>query len=222
MYAKDLISDIVPALRLDETGEKALSWMDFFRISHLPVIDDNNNLLGLVSDTEIYDHNLADTQLKNHRLKLFRPFVFHNQHIYDVIALAAVQKLSIVPVLDKEETYAGVITAQDLISYFGKLTASSQAGTVFTLILNKNDYSLGQIAQLIEGNNAKIISLYARENPDSNKLELTIKINRRDFSAVRQTLERYEYEIKESKSEKDRVKDMLNERMEEFLHYLDI
>lgn len=222
MYAKELISDIVPALRLDETGEKALSWMDFFRISHLPVIDNNNNLLGLVSDTEIYDYNLADKEMRTHTLKLFRPYVFHNQHIYDVIALAARQKLSIIPVLDEEETYAGVITAQDLIGYFGKLNASSQAGTVFKLILNKHDYSLGRIAQLIEGNDAKIISLYTYSSPDSKKLELTIKIDRTDFSAVRQTLERYEYEIEESRSENDKVKEMLNERMDEFLHYLDI
>lgn len=222
MYAKELISDIVPALRLNETGEKALSWMDFFRISHLPVIDDSNNLLGLISDTEIYDYNLSDKQLKTHTLKLFRPFVFHNQHIYDVIATAARQKLSIVPVLDKDENYAGVITAYDLISHFGKLTASNQEGAVFTLVLNKRDYSLSHIAQLIEGNDAKILSVYTETDSESTKMELTLKIDRTDFSAVRQTLERYEYEIKDSRSEKDTIKEMLNDRMDEFLHFLDI
>ena len=222
MTAKDLISDIVPALRLDETGEKALNWMDIFRISHLPVIDDNNNLLGLISDTEIYDHNLIDREIRNHNLSLVRPFVYYNQHIYEIIAPVSNQNLSIIPVLNKNDIYIGVITVYDLVSEFGKLTAASEPGTIFTLHLNKIDYSLSHISQLIEGNEAKILSLYTKNSPDSNKLELTIKIDKQDFSAVRQTLERYDYVIKDSRSGHDKITEMLNERYEEFLHYLDI
>jgi len=37
MLAKDLLSDVVPALKTSDTGLRALSWMEIFRISHLPV-----------------------------------------------------------------------------------------------------------------------------------------------------------------------------------------
>ncbi|MEA2042435.1 MAG: CBS domain-containing protein [Bacteroidota bacterium] len=222
MTAKDLISDIVPALRLNETGEKALNWMDIFKISHLPVIDNNNNLLGLISDTEIYDYNLIDRPIANHTLTLVRPFVQEHNHFYEVIAKVANQKLSIIPVLDDKEVYSGVITVYDLVAEFGKLTAATEPGTIFSLRLNKIDYSLSHISQLIEGNEAKILSLYTKNHRDSNKLELTIKIDQNDFSAVRQTFERYDYEVEINSSGSDKIKEMLDDRYDELMHYLDL
>ena len=56
MLAKDLISDIIPALRVSDAAVKALSWMEIFRISHIPIIN-NDELLGLISDIDIYDMN---------------------------------------------------------------------------------------------------------------------------------------------------------------------
>ncbi len=222
MYAKELISDIVPTLRLHETGEKALRLMNAFKISHLPVVDDSNNLLGLIADTDINTHDKETTMIKNYRLSLLRAFVFYDQHIYDVISLVARQKLSIIPVLDKDGNYAGVITAYALIAEFGKLTAANHEGSVFSLILNKHDYSLSHISQLIEGNNAKILSLYSKPEKKSNKIKITIKIDQVDISAIRQTFERYEYEIKEIQSKKDKIKEMLDERVDELMYYLDI
>ena len=38
-YSIDLISDMVPALKLSDTGGKALTLMEVFKVSHLPVVD---------------------------------------------------------------------------------------------------------------------------------------------------------------------------------------
>ena len=39
MLAIDLIKDDVPPIKPYESLEKALNWMDEFRVSHLPVVD---------------------------------------------------------------------------------------------------------------------------------------------------------------------------------------
>jgi len=39
MNAKNLISDVVPALKTSDTGAQALNWMEIFRISHLPIVN---------------------------------------------------------------------------------------------------------------------------------------------------------------------------------------
>src|SRR6266540_1483027 len=98
MLAKDLISDVIPALRTSDTGVKALYWMDIFRISHLPIVN-NEEFLGLISDKDIYDLNTADEAIGNHNLSLFSPFVYENQHVYEIIELTAKLQLTVVPVL---------------------------------------------------------------------------------------------------------------------------
>ena len=197
MRAKHLISDIVPSLRTSDTGLRALNWMEIFRVSHLPIVN-NKEFLGLISDTDIYDLNMADEPIGNHSLSLFRPYVTAEQHIFEVIETVSKLKLTIVPVLDEEKNYLGLITIIDLINYFADLSAFKNPGGIIVLELNVNDYSLSEIAQIIEGNDTKILSVYITQPDDSMKLNVTIKVNRTDISSIIQTFNRYDYTIKAS------------------------
>ena len=95
------------------------------------------------------------------------------------------------------------------------------AGGIIILELNTNDYSLVQIAQIVESNDAKILSSYITSNIDSTKIELTIKINTEDLSGILQTFFRYNYNVKASFHLGDYTRDLKN-RFEEFIHYLNI
>ncbi len=221
MLAKDLISDIVPALHTSDTGQKALNWMEVFRVSHLPIVN-NQEFLGLISDTDIYDMNMAEEPIGNHKLSLFSPFIYADQHVYEVIALVARLKLTVVPVLDREKNYLGLITNHDLIQYFADLTAVVNPGAILVIELNQNDYSLAQIAQIVESNDASILSAYLRNHEDSTKMDLILKINRTDIASLSQTFERYGYEIKASFMEDQEMETFYADRYEEFMRYLNI
>ena len=221
MLAKDLISDTVPSLRTSDTGLKALSWMDIFRISHLPIVN-NTEFLGLISDKDIYDLNMADEPIGNHTLSLSRPFVTANQHIYEVIQLASELKLSIIPVLDDDKKFIGVITLQDLMHFVAELAALKQPGGIIVLELNVNDYSLSQIAQIIESNDAKILSLYVSSPADSTKMDVYIKINSTDLTSIIQTFNRYNYNIKASYQDNEKLDTLYNNRFELFMKYLNV
>jgi acetoin utilization protein AcuB len=221
MLAKDLISSTVPSLCTSDTGLKALSWMDIFRISHLPIVN-NSEFLGLISDKDIYDLNMADEPIGNHSLSLSRPFVKAHQHPYEVISLASELKLTIVPVLDEANNYLGVITLQDLMHFVAELTALKQPGGLIVLELNVNDYSLSQIAQIIESNDAKILSLYVNSPSDSTKLDVYIKLNITDLTSVTQTFNRYNYTIKASYLDNDKMDSLYNNRFELFMKYLNV
>ena len=93
MLAKDLLSDTVPSLKTSDTGTTALNWMEIFRISHLPIVN-NKELLGVISDADIYDLNASDEAIGNHKLSLFSPYVYYNQHIYEVLELVSKLKLT--------------------------------------------------------------------------------------------------------------------------------
>ena len=50
-------------------------------------------------------------------------------------------------------------------------------------ITNKNN-SLAHMAQIVESDNAQILSSYARTFPDSTRMEVTLKINKQDISGI--------------------------------------
>lgn len=221
MRAKHILSDIVPNLKTSDTGVRALNWMEVFRVSHLPIVN-SKEFLGLISDTDIYDLNMADEPIGNHKLSLIRPYVNGEQHIYEVVELASNLKLTVVPVLDDKNHYMGLITLMDLVNYFAELSAFKTPGGILVFELNVNDYSLSEIAQIVEGNDAKILSTYVTQPNESMKLDVTIKVNRTDISSLIQAFNRYDYEIKASFMDDNVIDSMYKNRYDEFMRYLEI
>lgn len=221
MLAKELISEVVPALKTSDTGMQALSWMDIFRISHLPIVN-NREFLGLISDKDIYNLNLAEEPIGNHKLSLFSPFVRMDQHIYEVIEIVSRLELTVVPVLDDENNYMGLITLNDLLQRFAGLSALKHPGGIIELELNVNDYTLTQIAQIVEGNDAKILSMYVSSPQDSMLLIVTLKVNTTDITSILQTFYRYDYKVKASYMESEELESLMKNRYDEFMKYLSI
>jgi acetoin utilization protein AcuB len=221
MIAKDLISEVIPSLKTSDPGQTALNWMEIFRISHLPIVN-NQDFLGLISDADIYDMNQPEEPIGNHTLTLLKPYVTTEQHIFEVIGLASRLQLSIVPVLDNKNHYKGVITTADLIRHIAGLSSLDQPGGIIVLELIERDYSLSQIAQIIESNNVKVLSMYITSPPESTKLEVTLKVNTGDLVSVIRTFERYNYEVKTWVTNSDSMDAFYSERFDLFMKYLNI
>ena len=221
MVAKDLISEVIPSLKTSDLGQTALNWMEIFRVSHLPIVN-NQDFLGLISDADIYDMNQPEEPIGNHTLKLLKPFVDGEQHIFEVIGLASRLKLSVVPVLDSKNHFMGVITTSDLIRHLAGISSMDQPGGIIVLELIERDYSLSQIAQIVESNNVKVLSMYITSPPESTKLEVTLKVNTGDLVSVIRTFERYNYEVKTWVTTNDSMDSFYSERFDLLMKYLNI
>jgi signal-transduction protein with cAMP-binding, CBS, and nucleotidyltransferase domain len=219
MIAKDLMSYELSPVKTSETGLEALNWMVFFKVSHLPVVN-NEEFLGLISEDDIYELNNPEEAIGNHHLSLFRPFVYNNQHLYEVLEVASRLRLSVVPVVSEEKKYMGLIKMVDLLHYFAKLSAIQKPGGIIVLSMHVNDYSLSEISQIVEANDAKILSMYVYMYPDSVRMEVTLKLNVSDLTSVIQTFNRYDYEVKASFMEQDQQEDLYSSRFELLMRYL--
>ena len=221
MIAQNLLSEVVPPLRLTDSGQKALNWMEIFRISHLPVVE-GKRLVGLISDKIIYDLNIVDKPVGDYSDHLLSPHIHTNQHIYEVFNAISVLKLSAVPVLDLYDQYCGVITVFDLAQKFADLVAVHEPGGVIVLELNAIDYSLSQIAQIVEGNDAKILSFYISPEVESTRMTVTLKINVVDLSAIIQTFVRYDYNIIAVYMDDSVIKNMYDDRLDQLMRFMNI
>jgi CBS domain-containing protein len=218
MKASKLISKSIISLHPDDDGNRALELMNQFRVNHLAVVK-NSFFLGVVSDKEINLWNSADEFIEEHLHNLASPHVLHSQHLFDIIEVLEKNNLSVVPVLDEEKQYQGVITNRKLLYTIAKSAAIQSIGGVIVLKMNNNDYSLTEIANIVESNNTKILSSYVTSNPESTKMELTLKLNTSDIVSIVKDLERFDYLITASYKEDESDVDFL-QRYEQLMRFL--
>lgn len=221
MLAENLISDVVPSLQCMEKGQKALNWMDVFRVSHLPVVE-GTKYLGLVSDKLIYDLDLLDKPIESEKDKLNTSHVHKEQHIFEVAILMYKLKLSVIGVLDDEHYYIGAITLYDLARRFARLFSLQEIGGVVVLEVNVNDYSLVQISQIVESNDTKILSFFLNRSPGTNTMEIILKLDKEDLSPVIEALMRYDYHVKDVYLDNSMLNDLYQDRFDQFMKFMNI
>ncbi len=221
MIAEELINQMIPPLKFYDTVEKALRWMDEFRVNELPVVR-NRKYMGMATETSLIELNDRAQNLEKVQLDFQDVHVMHFQHFYDVMEAAIKNKLQVVPVLDEEQEYMGIITINDTLAAFGQMSALQGQGSILVLSMPERDYSLSRISRLIEEENAKILSAYVSPDElDPYKIKLTLKLNTSDMSRIIATLERFEYRITAQFNDGNKY-DVGRDRLDMLLKYLDI
>lgn len=220
MRAADLITQEIPPLRPSDTVGRALEWMEEFKVVHLPVVQ-GRRLLGVVKDATLVDLNDIDLQVDKAAEDFDLSYVNTEQHIYDVMKLFSERSLTVVPVIDPAGDYVGCVTEHSALKVLSEMTNIGELGSVIVLEMNANDYSLQQIAGIVEGNDAKILNLSSRTLPDPKRIEVTVKVDREDISGILQTFERYEYLVRSIYQSKGSKTD-LNDRYEELMRFINM
>jgi acetoin utilization protein AcuB len=220
MIARDLITEEIPPLVHTDTGEKALSWMEEFKVSHLPVLK-NGNFVGVISESDILDKLDLDETLDLLFQHLPRPYVVENDHIYQVLSKISEFKLSVIPVLGLNEEYLGCTSVHHLLTLIANTGSIKENGGILVLEMAKTDYSMAQIAQIVESNDARILSSYIMSSPDSTNIEVTLKINKIELDRIIRTFERYDYIIKAT-FQKSNIDDDLKFRYDAFMNFLNL
>jgi predicted transcriptional regulator len=213
---KLLISD-APSLSAGDEPMGALDLMDQFRISHLPVVE-NGKLLGLIAEDSLMDLESLNGDAAG--LPLIKSSATPDTHILDVLKLASENRLSIVPVVDAENTYLGSIRMEDIIERMAEMQGANQRGGIIVLEMWDKDYSMQQISRIIEENNAKILSTSLSPG-EGGKIEVNLKINQPDINAILSSFERFGYTIKASFQELAYTED-LRKRYDELMRILNI
>ena len=218
MQANTLISSSIKSIHPVEDGNRAMEMMDQFRVHHLAIVK-NNFYLGVISDKEIMNWQSENDLIEDHLNNLAAPHVKYNQHLFDIIEVLEKNNLSVVPVLDEKNQYLGVITNRKLMYSIAKSATIRSPGGVIVLEMNNNDYSLTEIASIVESNNTKILSSYIISKPKSTNIEVTIKLNKQDVSAIIKDFERRQYSISASYKDEETHGDF-SERYESLMRFL--
>lgn len=220
MTAQSLIALDISSLSFEQTGRDAFHLLSDFHVKHLPVVDEGQ-LIGLLSEEDIFNHKLYDP-IGSYDFSLVRRFaVRESDHVFEVMRVMGDNRLTVIPVVNDEGVYKGLITQNDLLRAFANMFSFSETGAVLVLEMGRRDYSLATIARIIEEDEVKILNSFVTSTPDPDNVELTLKLNRYDLARTIASLERHGYEVKETFSEIEHS-DSLKERYESLMSYLNV
>lgn len=194
---------------------------DFFLdlpFSHFPVVE-NGIFIGSVSseDAENFD---TSKNLIDYKYTFEGFFTRKYSVLLDVLDDFAKNETTVLPVLDEQNNFIGYYELEDVIRVFNETPFLKELGAVIIVEKGLNDYSFSQIAQIIEGNNGKLLGAFL-SNADTEKVQITVKIAEGGINDIIQTFRRYEYEIISEHQEDDYLK-TLKERSDYLDRYLNI
>ena len=220
MFAAELINYEITPLHTSDTVQRALERMAEFHVRHMPIVNEEQ-FLGMVAEADLIAETDHQTAIGAVALSLVNPYVREDQHIYDVIRLFYEQQLTIVPVLDLKKNYLGSISIIDMNNWFARITSVSEPGGILVLEISNRNNSLAHISQIVESDNAQILSSYVRTFPDSTRMEVTLKVNKQDISGITSTFLRYGYEIKATFNHTEN-RDGAMDRYDALMNYLNL
>ena len=219
MIAGKLVTDTLVPLRTSDTGDEALGIMSDFYVRHLPIVN-NEQLLGLLSEDDILENDVNEP-VGSYELSINRPQVRVNDHFYEVMRQLSEHQLTVIPVVDEDKNYVGMISQEDVLNYFARTASFSEPGTILILEVPRRDYSLAEICRLIEGEGTRVLSSFVSNNADGTVLNVTLKLNRTYIQSVMATLERFNYGVIASFNEHE-LYESLQENYNSLLYYLDV
>jgi hypothetical protein len=221
MQAYEFINNLIPPLKPKDKVKLALNWMEEIRTDILPVVEESR-FLGFITEDLVFTINNPETSIAEISLDNVSCFVYQDKHIYDVIKVASEFHSNMIAVVDRENNYLGVVTMEDAISAFADSLSIQSNGAVLVLSMNMTDYSLFEIARIIESENTKILSSFLSSDPlDDSKIKLTLKLDKTEIRHVKATLERFGYRILDHFQEEEGISGE-QERIDNLFRFLQI
>lgn len=221
MIAEELVNQMIPPLKMGDSVQKALQWMEELHIHQLPVVE-QKIYKGLISEDIIYQYNAQNALVSELELLYSSTFVYAHQHFYDILRLANQNKLQLISVLDNENHFIGAVTLNDTLMALSDSASMQEAGGILVFWMDKRDYSLSEIGRLVESNDAKILSTYLTDDKDNpQRIKVTIKLNTSDLNRIIATFERFNYQII-GKFQDASHENLEQERLDHLFKYLSI
>lgn len=146
---EELMSRSIITVSPDTTVHVARRKLEDGRMRHLPVVDEERRLVGVVSDRDILAAHHADTQPVSSIMTGEPVTVFTDTPAYEAVALMVHHRFGCLPVVDTARRVIGLVTETDLLMEAHELFASDVPGAA-TSAEDRMRVEHAQLRDLIE------------------------------------------------------------------------
>jgi acetoin utilization protein AcuB len=204
LIVRDIMKDQLIVSHKDMTICDALDLMKKHRIRHLPIVNDSNEIIGIVSDRDLRD---ASPSIFDDQHKQFINLPVSKVMIDDVITamprdfveeaanIMVEQQISCLPV-EEDDILVGIITETDLLNTLVKLTGADLPTSRLEIEVSNESGQLSDVSNIIKEHkiNIQSVLVYPSFHDPSRKI-LVFRIQSIDLRPLLKTLKQRNYQI---------------------------
>ena len=195
MLTREIQSQTLPYLHLNDKVYQALQLMNDNQVTHLPIVD-GDKYIGIISEEDLLLTDNDNAELETLQQSFGNASVRSDEHFLKAIQVAAENGLSVVPVISADNEIAGAVAYNELLKYASEFMSLNEPGGLIVLEMDSGRYSFNEISKLVETNDAQITQLNTSVDPETGLMQVTIRINKPEVSDIVATFQRYEYNVK--------------------------
>lgn len=171
---------------------------------HLPVVDEKNRLVGMLTDRDLrsaspssvlskerLQASLAEfdqtpvSAIMSRALFSLNPF----STLDDALILLDREKIGALPVVDQEQRVIGIFSMRDLMAAYRRLFGLGERGSAMIVVEHDGKRKpLSRIAKVLEEHNLRFTRLIRTEAEETMPERIYLRVNTYNLSAVHQAL----------------------------------
>ena len=195
MLTRELLSQTLPFLHLQDKVYQALQMMNDNHVTHLPIVE-GDKYVGLISEDDLLQAENDNSELAALEQAFATVSIKEEEHFLKAVQIAVENGLSVVPVVSEDNELTGTVVYNDLLKFSSEFMSLNEPGGLIVLEMNSNQYSFNEISKLVETNDAQITQLNTSNDGETGLMQVTIRINKPEVSDIVATFQRYEYTVK--------------------------
>ncbi len=204
MFVSRSMSSKVTTVEQDTQLLEAQMLMRRHKIRHLPVVDADNTLLGIVTDRDIrsalpfalakgqgddemreqYHHLLVADAMTTDLLT-----ISPNHTLQDALLLIEQKKVGAIPVVDDDNKLLGILSVRDLLRAFINVLGIGEPGTLLCVLVEERVGQLKKIVDIITEENISCGSVLVARYWEEDKRAVFIYLLSLNVSRVKQRIE---------------------------------
>ncbi|MGJ1438568.1 MULTISPECIES: CBS domain-containing protein [Sphingobacterium] len=220
MLISQFLSNADFSIQNADSIQQALEKLQDMLCKELVVLN-GDDYIGLVNETILLDAEDEEAPLSSIKINTAPIQLKFNQHPYDALVMITVYNSTIIPVLDQDNKYIGVSTQLDILKAISSIQSQNESGAIIVLAIGLHDFSLSQIAHLVESDNCRILNCATKINLESDNIEVTLKVDKSNINALLNSFLRHNYLVLETHNTIAAFDDTAD-RYQQLMNYINI
>lgn len=205
MFIRDHMTPSPITVTPEQNVAEAIGILQQYNIRHLPVVDNQGVLQGILSDRDLRsarpstvarskERGTVEEQVNNTPISVLMTraplFLVPNATLDDALLLFESRKIGALPVVNEEEKVVGVFTTADLMNAYRSLFGLGAKGSVLVSIEDNQDpQALSKLVRIMEEKQVQFTRLVRAEGTDKRKAMIYLRINTYNIRSVHKALE---------------------------------
>ncbi|MDM5156834.1 acetoin utilization AcuB family protein [Bacillus sp. DX1.1] len=204
MIVEEIMNQDVIALHPDDTIETALRTLNAKSIRHIPIVNHDNNVVGIISDRDVRDASPSildervsiDTLKQPIKLIMKQPVMTCHplDFVEEIATLFFENKIGCLPVT-KSGKLVGVISESTVLHTLVKLTGAYQPSSQIEIQVKNEPGILGKVVAIFSELHINIVSVLVYPAKDESAKVLVFRIQTMNPLRVIEELEQKGYRV---------------------------